>query len=95
MGADKKAGGDIMEKIKRWFKRKMHEFLLFLEYPIEYIVEFGDKFKQQSLGQKALTILKLLVTIFLCVILSELVVFVILCGAVFVGNSFEYDDEYI
>lgn len=84
-----------MEKIKRWFKRKMHEFLLFLEYPIEYIVEFGDKFKQQSLGQKALTILKLLVTIFLCFILSELVVFVILCGAVFVGNSFEYDDEYI
>ena len=84
-----------MEKIKRWYKRKMHELLLFLEYPIEYIVEFGDKFKQQSLGQKALTILKLLVTIFLCFILSELVVFVILCGAVFVGNSFEYDDEYI
>ena len=84
-----------MEKIKRWFKRKMHEFLLFLEYPIEYIVEFGDKFKQQSLGQKALTILKLLVTIYLCFILSELVVLVILCVAVFAGDSLEYTDDYI
>ena len=84
-----------MGKIKRWFKRKMYEFLLFLEYPVEYIVEFGDKLKQQSLGQKALTILKLLVTIYLCFILSELVVLLILCAAVFAGDTLEYDDTYI
>ncbi len=73
----------------------MHEFLLFLEYPVEYIVEFGDKLKQQSLGQKALTILKLLVTIYLCFILSELVVLLILCAAVFACDTLEYDDTYI
>ena len=78
----------------KWFKQKMHEFLLFLEYPIDYIVEFGDKLKQQTLGGKALTVLKLVVTVYLCYAISELLVIAFLGMVFLAGNAFEYEDDF-
>ena len=67
-----------MEKIEKWFFEKMNEFVLFLEYPLEYIEEVGDKLKTKSTAGKTAMIVKMAITAYICVQLVLLAIFVFL-----------------
>ena len=58
-----------MGAIKEWFLGKMNEFILFLEYPVDYIVEFGDDLKERSTGGKIAKIAKIIISIYICILI--------------------------
>lgn len=75
-----------MSGVKEWFLRTINELILFLEYPVDYIVEFGDELKTCSTGGKIAKIAKTLVGVYLCLMVIYLLIFVVLLYA-FLGNS--------
>ena len=81
-----------MDRFIKWFKRKMHGLVLFLEYPVEYIVDFGDDLKQKSGKEKIIKIVKFIATIYICTLTIQFIILFILLGA-FIGNTYEYEDE--
>lgn len=81
-----------MDKIKKWVKWVLHELVLFLEYPVDYIVEVGDDLKQSTGTDKIKKIAKLIVTIYLCALTVQFIMFFIVVGAVF-GANIGYEDD--
>ena len=67
-----------MEKIEKWVFEKINEFILFLEYPLEYIEEVGDKLKTKNAAGKTFMIAKMAITAYVCVQLVLLGLFVII-----------------
>lgn len=82
-----------LEKVKDWFFDMVNELILFLEYPLDYIIEFGDDLKKQDATGKIIKIGKLLITIYLCIQLIMLVLFVVLLF-VFLGGGSSAGDAY-
>lgn len=83
----------MFEKVKDWFFDMMNELILFLEYPLDYIIEFGDDLKNQDTTGKVIKIGKLLVTVYLCIQLIMLVLFLVLLF-VFLGGGSSAGDAY-
>ena len=81
-----------MDKFKKRVKWLLHELVLFLEYPVDYIVEVGDDLKQRTGTDKINTIAKLIVMVFLCVLTIHFILFFIVLGAVF-GANIGYEDD--
>ena len=67
-----------MDGIKDWFFKKMNEFILFLEYPVEYIVEFGDELGKLSTGGKVIKVGKTVVSMYICLMIIYLLIFAVL-----------------
>ncbi len=84
----------MFEKIKNWFFRKMNEFILFLEYPLDYILEFGDELKTLDTTGKVIKIGKLLISAYLCVQIIMFLLFVVLFFAFFGTGAPVGDDAY-
>ena len=82
-----------MEQVKKWFFEKMNEFILFLEYPLDYIEEFGDELKRLSSGERVLKIGKALISIYLCILLIEFILFAVLFFA-FLGGPSSGENAY-
>ena len=61
----------FFEKARTFLEYLANEFMLFLEYPLDYIEEFGDELKELDTTGKIIKIGKLLIAIFL---LAQLVV---------------------
>ena len=76
-----------MGGMKDWFFRKINEFILFLEYPVDYIVDFGDELKQLSTSGKAVKVAKMLASMYICLMMIYLLIFVALFIAFFSGGS--------
>lgn|GEM_PF-4191161 len=77
---------NALAKALDWFMDKMNELIIFLEYPIDYIVEFGDDLKQLSMGKKVLKIGKTLLMIYLSILAVFLVIFLVLLNT-FLGSG--------
>ena len=78
----------MLAKVKDWFFDTVNELILFLEYPLDYIIEFGDDLKKQDTTGKIVKIGKLLITIYLCIQLVMLIVVVgVVLIALFGGGS--------
>ena len=75
-----------MDGMKEWFLKKINEFILFLEYPVDYIVEFGDELGKLSTGGKAVKVAKMLVSMYVCLMIIYLLIFVALLFA-FLGGG--------
>ncbi len=84
----------MFEKIKNWFFRKMNEFILFLEYPLDYILEFGDELKTLDTAGKVIKIGKLLISAYLCVQIIMFLLFVVLFFAFFGAGAPAGGDAY-
>ncbi|MBO5998543.1 MAG: hypothetical protein J6P87_02510 [Lachnospiraceae bacterium] len=76
-----------MEKAAEWFFGKINELILFLEYPVDYIVEFGDDLKRLSTGGKIAKVAKMLVTMYICLMIIYILIFVVLLHAFLGGRS--------
>ncbi len=81
-----------MEKVKKWFKWLLHEMVLFLEYPVDYITEVGDDLKQKSGKDKIIKIAKLIVMVYVCALTVEFILFFIVIGAL-IGANMEFEDD--
>ena len=70
----------FFEKAKKLLTYLTNEFMIFLEYPLDYIEEFGDEMKKLDTTDKIIKIGKLLIGIFLLMQLVFGMIFaVILC----------------
>ena len=75
-----------MGKAKDWFLGKINELILFLEYPVDYIVEFGDELKGLDTGGKIMRIAKKAFVMYICLMIIYLLVFFVLLYA-FLGGG--------
>ena len=84
----------MFEKIKNWFLKKMNEFILFLEYPMDYIVEFGDELKTLDTSGKVIKIGKLLISAYLCVQIVMFLLFAVIVIVLFGSGAPAGGDAY-
>lgn len=69
---------DMLLKLFDWANNKFEEFMIFLEYPLDYIEEYGDSLKELDTGHKVLKVGKSLLSIYAFVLLIYLLIFVAL-----------------
>ena len=74
----------FFDKAKKLFEKLTNEFMIFLEYPLDYIEEFGDDLKTLDTTDKIIKIGKLLISIFL---LGQLVIGMIFAVIVLLSLS--------
>ena len=74
----------FFEKAKKLLEKLTNEFMIFLEYPLDYIEEFGDDLKKLDTTDKIIKIGKLLISIFL---LGQLVIGMIFAVIVILSLS--------
>ena len=74
----------FFDKAKKLFEKLTNEFMIFLEYPLDYIEEFGDDLKKLDTTDKIIKIGKLLISIFL---LGQLVIGMIFAVIVILSLS--------
>lgn len=78
------ANGMFFDKAKKLLEKLTNEFMIFLEYPLDYIEEFGDDLKKLDTADKIIKIGKLLIGIFL---LGQLVIGMIFAVIVLLSLS--------
>lgn len=74
----------FFDKAKKLLEKLTNEFMIFLEYPLDYIEEFGDDLKKLDTADKIIKIGKLLIGIFL---LGQLVIGMIFAVIVLLSLS--------